>query len=85
MKQFTYTITAPHGIHGRPAAELVQTARGFESTLTLEKGGQSADCHRMLSLLTLCVKQGDTVTLTAQGPDEAQAIDALRVFFQNNL
>ena len=33
MKEFTYTITDPEGIHARPAGELVKAAKAFESAL----------------------------------------------------
>ena len=44
MKEFTYTITDPEGIHARPAGELVKAAKAFESAIKLNKEGKSADC-----------------------------------------
>ena len=37
MKEFTYTITDPEGIHARPAGELVKAAKAFESAIKLRK------------------------------------------------
>lgn len=85
MRQFTATITTPNGIHGRPAVELVQAARGFQSEITITKEGRSAQATRLMALMTLCVKAGDTVTVTAQGPDEEAAISAMEQFFHTNL
>ena len=45
MKEFTYTITDPEGIHARPAGELVKAAKAFESAIKLNKEGKSADCR----------------------------------------
>ena len=42
MKQFQYTITDPVGIHARPAGLLVKAAKGFSSSITVEKGGKTA-------------------------------------------
>ena len=85
MPQFTYTIQDPNGIHARPAGLLVKAAQGFTSTVRLTKGEKSADLKRLFALMGLNVKQGDTVTLSAEGPDEAQAASALEAFFRENL
>ncbi len=42
MKQFQYTITDPVGIHARPAGLLVKAAKGFQSSITVEKDGKTA-------------------------------------------
>ena len=85
MTQFTYTIQDPNGIHARPAGLLVKAAQGFSSSIRLAKGEKAADLKRLFALMGLNVKQGDTVTLTAEGPDEAQAVSALEAFFRENL
>ena len=41
MKEFNYTITDPQGIHARPAGVLVKEAAKYQSTITLEKGGNT--------------------------------------------
>ena len=43
MKEFTYTITDPEGIHARPAGELVKAAKAFESAIKLNKEGKSEE------------------------------------------
>jgi len=86
MQQFTYTIQDSLGIHARPAGLLVKEAKQCPDTaLTLTKDGKSAKLNQLMRLLSLGVKQGDTVTLTAEGPAEAQAAAALQEFFQENL
>lgn len=66
MKEFTYTITDPEGIHARPAGELVKAAKAFESAIKLNKEGKSADCKRVFGIMGLAVKQGQTVTITVE-------------------
>lgn len=85
MTQFTYTIQDPNGIHARPAGLLVKAAQSFSSSIRLTKGEKAADLKRLFALMGLNVKQGDTVTLTAEGPDEAQAVSGLEAFFRENL
>ena len=86
MQQFTYIIQDSLGIHARPAGLLVKEAQQYpDTTLTLTKDGKSAKLNQLMRLLSLGVKQGDTVTLTAEGPAEAQAVAALQEFFKENL
>lgn len=85
MKEFTYTITDPEGIHARPAGELVKAAKAFESTIKLSKDGKSADCKRVFALMGLAVKSGQMVTITVEGSDEAEAAQAMESFFKKTL
>ena len=85
MKQFTYTITDPVGIHARPAGLLVKAARAFSSAITLEAGGRSAGATKLMALMSLGIKQGDAVTVTVEGEDEEQAAAAMEQFFRDNL
>ena len=43
MKEFTYTITDPQGIHARPASVFVQTAAKFKSKVEIEANGKKVD------------------------------------------
>jgi len=85
MKTFNYTITHPLGIHARPAGMLVKEAKGFSSVCTITKGDVTKKLTQLMMLMTMGVRQGDTVTISAQGEDEEDAIQALQVFFQENL
>ena len=86
MKQFTYTIRDPLGIHARPAGLLSKTAKTFaDTTVTVAKNGNAAKASQLMKLMSLGIKQGDTVTVTAEGASEDAAIEAMRVFFQENL
>lgn len=85
MQAFTYVITDPVGIHARPAGLLVQEAKKYSSTLTLESKGKKADLKRIFALMSLGVKQNNTVTVTAEGSDEIAAAAALQTFLTKNL
>ena len=71
MKEFQYTVKDACGIHARPAGLLVKVAKGFASTATLEKGGKTCDLRKLMALMGMGVKQGDTVTIKVEGDDEA--------------
>jgi len=84
MTQFTYTITDPSGIHARPASVLVKLANGFKSKITVLKGEKSADLKRIFSLMALCAKQGDELTVQIEGEDETQAQTEILNCFKEN-
>ena len=85
MKSFEYTIKDELGIHARPAGLLTKRAKEFESEITLTKGDRTALCSRLLSLMSLGIKQGDKVSVTVVGVDEEAAAEAMKEFFEKNL
>ena len=86
MKQFTYTITDPVGIHARPAGLLVKAVKALDSTVTIAKAdGNSAAGTKLMALMGLGIKQGDTVTVTIEGGAEEANTAAMEQFFKNNL
>ena len=86
MKQFTYTITDPVGIHARPAGLLAKAAKALDSTVTIAKAdGKSAAATKLMALMGLGIKQGDTVTVTIEGGAEETNAAAMEQFFQDNL
>lgn len=59
MKQFTYTITDPLGIHARPAGLLAKAAKAYaDTTVTVTKDGNTVKATQLMKLMSLTVKQG---------------------------
>ena len=85
MKTFEYTIKDELGIHARPAGLLVKEAKKYESECTITKDGKTRKLTQLMMLMSLGVKQGETVTVTAEGADEDAAIAGLKEFFEANL
>ena len=88
MLTFEYTIKDPLGIHARPAGLLVKEANKFkpDTTVTMTtKEGRSSDVTRLMNLMALAFKCGDTVTLTIEGGDEEAAKAAIEAFLEANL
>jgi phosphotransferase system HPr (HPr) family protein len=72
------TIMNKVGLHARPAALFVQTAARFKDTrVEVVKNGAARDAKSILSVLTLGVSQGTTITVRAEGPQAEAAIAAL--------
>ena len=85
MKQFEYTVTEPVGIHARPAGLLTKEAKKYKSTITLTKDGKSVNVLKLMALMGLGVKCGDTVSVTVEGEDGETAAPAMEAFFKANL
>ena len=85
MKEFSYTITDPVGIHARPVGLLVKQLAQFSSTATICRGSDSCDGKKLLALMKLRVKQGETIVVKVEGADEDAAIEAAKTFLSANL
>ena len=85
MKEFQYTVKDACGIHARPAGLLVKTVKGFASSATLEKDGKSCDMRKLMALMGMGVKQGETVTVKVEGDDEEAAAAAIQKFLTENV
>jgi len=70
-------IRNPLGLHARAAARFVHTASRFRSRVTVSRDGRIMDGKSILGILLLAASQGATLHLTAEGEDEAAAVDAL--------
>lgn len=86
MKQVTYTVREPQGIQIRPANQIVRIAKEHTDTvITMQRQGKTAKASGLVKLLRLGIKQGDTITVTAEGPSEDAVIIALSDYIWNNL
>lgn len=85
MKTFTYTIKDELGIHARPAGLLAKTAKALDSEITISKGDKSVGAAKLIALMGLGVKCGDTITVTISGGDEEASENTMREFLENNL
>ncbi|EFL91381.1 phosphohistidinoprotein-hexose phosphotransferase component of PTS system (Hpr) [Candidatus Regiella insecticola LSR1] len=71
------TITAPNGLHTRPAAQFVKEAKTFSSDITVTSNKKSASAKSLFKLQTLGLAKGSKVTIQAQGDDEQKAVEHL--------
>ncbi|HXU88969.1 MAG TPA: HPr family phosphocarrier protein [Methylomirabilota bacterium] len=65
------------GLHARAAARFVGVAGRFRSQIRVTRGQRTMDGKSILGLLLLAAARGTELTITAEGPDENEAIDAL--------
>jgi phosphocarrier protein len=77
MVKKDYTILNKLGIHARPAAQFVKIANRFQAEVYVEKDGEEVDGKSIMGLMMLAAGHGSVVTISADGPDEDTAIDAI--------
>ena len=77
MVEKEVTVVPEQGLHARPAALFVKTAKGYSSDIKVSKDGKEANAKSSLNLMTLGAKQGDKLTIRAEGEDEEAAAEAL--------
>ena len=85
METFQYTITDEIGIHARPAGELAKLAKEFQSKITIKTETKQADAERLMAVMALGIRHGQTITVETVGPDEKEAPEAVQDFFQAKL
>ena len=80
-----YTIKDALGIHARPAGLLVKEAGKFASKIMIASPKKEVDAKRIMGVMSLGVKCGDTVKITIEGEDEETAAAAMQAFLESNL
>src|SRR6266536_4509604 len=71
------TLANPTGLHARPAMLFVQTAAGYQANVHASGRGKETDATSIFGVLSLGLRQGDTLTLRASGKDAKAAMEAL--------
>ena len=70
------------GLHARASAKLVQLVQGFKSTIWLIGEGREVNAKSIMGVMMLAAGIGTPLKLRAEGPDEAQALDAVAALFE---
>lgn len=65
------------GLHARAAAKFVHMATRYESQIRVGRESRVMDGKSIMGILLLAAARGTTITISAEGPDEAAAVEAL--------
>ena len=79
------TIKNPTGLHLRPAGILCKEAVKYDSLITFNFKGGTANAKSVLSVLGACIKSGDSIDFVCEGEDEEQALEAVVAAVANGL
>ncbi len=71
------TIVNRDGLHARPAARIVRLASSFSSEVELAKDGVGVNGKSIMGVMMLAAECGSSITIRADGPDAAEAVEAL--------
>ena len=78
MKSCDVTIKNVVGLHARPATFFIQKANTYKSSISVEKEDKRVNAKSLLGVLSLGIVNGMTITLVADGTDEAEALAGLK-------
>ena len=76
MAERETTVGPKEGIHGRPAAQFIKTAKRFSSQIVVIKGDREVNAKSVIKMTGLA-KQGEKITIRAEGEDAEEAVNAL--------
>jgi len=71
------TVTNPLGLHARAAARFVHLATRFTSQIRVKRDARVMDGKSIMGILLLAAARGTTLIISAEGPDEINAVEAL--------
>ena len=77
MTSRTVVVSNPLGLHARAAARFVRLASRFECHVRVGRDGREMDGKSILGILLLAAAQGTELVVSADGTDEAAAVEAL--------
>ena len=65
------------GLHARASAKLTQVAGQFKSDIWVSRNGRRVNAKSIMGVMMLAASQGSTIVLETDGPDEADAMQAV--------
>ncbi|MEI4801262.1 HPr family phosphocarrier protein [Bacillus sp. NPDC077411] len=82
MVQKRVEVLLKTGLQARPAALFVQEANRFQADIFMEKDGKTVNAKSIMGIMSLAVGSGCEVTITTEGSDETEALEALVAYVQ---
>ena len=79
MAERSVQIVTKHGLHARPAAEMVKAASRFKSDITISRDDLEVNGKSIMGVMMLAAERGAMITLRASGPDADEALESLSV------
>ena len=77
-----FVILNKLGLHARPAAEFVRSARKFKSRVVIRKDGEEYSAASILDVLSANLDCGSHMIVCAEGSDADAALDALAALLE---
>ncbi|MDR1930511.1 MAG: HPr family phosphocarrier protein [Treponema sp.] len=84
MTEIKYKIDDEMGLHARPAGLLVKMAAKYKCDIQLGTPAKMVNAKRIIGVMALTLKQGQEMTMTFDGEEEAEAVTAVKAFLEEN-
>ncbi|PEO82118.1 HPr family phosphocarrier protein [Bacillus toyonensis] len=82
MVQKQVKVSLKNGLQARPAALFVQEANRFHADIFIEKDGKTVNAKSIMGIMSLAIGTGSMITITAEGSDAEEALEALAAYVQ---
>ena len=83
MTSKTIIVEAEHGLHARPVSELVKIAKTLNASVFLSASGKQVKASSMLGILSLGLKKGTELVISAEGAEEEHAVSTIAHFISS--
>ncbi len=83
MTEKKIMVKIASGLEARPVALFVQVASQFQSSIYVAMQNKKVNAKSIMGMMSLGVLEGENIVLTAEGPDEVEAIDKLERYLTN--
>jgi phosphocarrier protein HPr len=83
--QATTRIVNEDGFHARPAGIFAKAAAKYQSTVEIRAKGQCKNAKSIMSVMTLGLRKGDEIVLSARGPDAESALHELKSLIERGI
>ena len=83
MLQQDVEITNKLGLHARASAKLSQAANQFKSDVHLGRNGNKVNAKSIMGVMMLAAAKGSVIAIEIDGPDEADAMQAVVALINN--
>lgn len=83
MTSQAVTVVNQLGMHARAAAKFVHLATRYESRVKVARDRREMDGKSIMGILLLAAARGSTITISADGADEQDAVAALVALVQS--
>lgn len=83
MVSKTIKVNLAADAEARPVAVLVQKASQFDSKVYIQSGDRKINAKIIMGMMSLGLAQNEEVIVSAEGTDEAEAVDNLTDYLRN--
>ncbi len=83
MKQLEVVLKNKTGLHARPASQFVQEASKYKSDIKLIREKNEYNAKSIVSILSMGAGKGIRFIIQAEGEDEAEAVEALKILVES--